>query len=186
MKSLKWCVVVVVLLVAHNGFSTVLICGNHTYPDGHTARVCHYFYAKDTKCDSADMLAIVSQPGGFTGGWTCKSANFLADINNDGLNLVRSQDGQAYFLVNGEKTQIASDALIDFMRQLNRQASNSRMNTENIRRQFEDFMDTDNGYVSDARLTEVSEALGVAITNESSLIPKNDAGRGRGRTAVDH
>jgi len=177
MKNLKSNLFIVVLFTCSFGFSTVRICGNHTYPDGHTARVCHYFYAADTTCDSADMLAIVSQPGGFTGGWTCQSDNFgIAATNSGDAKLVRSQDGKAFLTVNGETTQVASDAFAGFIDTVQRETANRRVNTQVIQNEIDTFLDSDSGFVSNERLRVLSLELGVPVAVTRGWNPRDEPG----------
>jgi len=177
MNYLKLNLVIVVLFTCSFGFSTVRICGNHTYPDGHTSRVCVYFYAKETKCDSADMLAIVSQPGGFTGGWTCQSDNFgIASANGGDASLIRTPDGKAYLTVNGESTQVGSDALKEYIKKVQRETANMRVNTQAVQNSIDTFLDSDNGYVSDEKLKQASAELGVPIVVTRGWNPKDEPG----------
>ncbi len=167
MKNLKWWVLVVSIFCSQNGFSTVRICGNHTYPDGHSAKVCHYFYANEIKCDNAEMLAIVSQ--GFPGGWTCQSDNFgIATTSGSDVHLFRAGDGTAFVIANGKRTPVGSDAFTEFTKKMQLETANMRMNNQAIQDQFDAFLNTDNGYVSDARLQQLSMDLGVPIEVEGS------------------
>jgi hypothetical protein len=177
MKYLKLKLVIVVLFSCSFGFSTVRICGNHTYPDGHTSRVCVYFYAKETKCDSADMLAIVSQPGGFTGGWTCQSDNFgIASANGGDASLIRTPDGKAYLKANGETSEVGSDAFSEYVKKVRRETANMRVNTQAIQSGMDTFLDSDNGFVSNEKLQKLSAELGVPIVVSRGWNPKDEPG----------
>ncbi len=177
MKFLKLKLFIVVLFSSSFGFSTVRICGNHTYSDGHTSRVCVYFYAKETKCDNADMLAIVSQPGGFTGGWTCQSDNFgIASANGGDASLIRTPDGKAYLKASGETSEVGSDAFSEYVKKVRRETANMRVNTQAIQSGMDRFLDSDNGFVSDEKLQKLSAELGVPIVVSRGWNPKDEPG----------
>lgn len=174
MKNLKWCVLVLVLLVSQNGFSWVRVCGSHTLPSGYVTVICQF---TEGKCDDkANLEAFASF---FKGGWTCDPGTVAADAGN--ISLVKTGDGGAYTVVNGVQTDVASDAFMQFMQELGRETANWRISSQMIESRIDAFLETDDGYVSDARLKELSQMLGVPVTSEDSWISKDVVSTRRGR-----
>ena len=164
MKNLKMYALVVTLLVTSNGFSWVKICGNHTNPNtGHTQVHC---YAGAGKCD--DELLLVNATWFYPGGWTCIDG--IAASNDEVFQLVKEIDGSAVAVVNGEQTPIISDAFIVFMKRMQKETAKRRVNTQTIQRMFDEFLSSDNGVVSDARLQQLSSEMRVPIEKRAKKI----------------
>ena len=194
MKHLKMCVFVLVLLISKNGFSSYKVCGQKTSSTGYVSTQCFTFKGE---CD--DGRALTAFEWYFPGGWTCKDLGIVVGddgtaqssrskssaFGDDGsVHLIRSQDGSAYVTVDGEKAQIRSDAHLEFIKNLEQETARGRVNIQTIQSQIDMFLETDNGFVSDARLKEFSMELGVAIEVEGSPNPGVDSGTGRPSASV--
>lgn len=178
MKQLKLSVFVLVLLIADSGFSFIYVCGNHTGTNGVTSMQC---FAFSGKCDDEKNLAGLGEL--FPAGWMC-AASGLAIQDTGNVHLVSANDGGAYVVVKGERTPVGSDAFLVFVNRMQREKQNRRVNTKVMQDQFDAFLDADSGFVSDARMRELSAELGVPIEYEGSSRPRAEPGTGRGSASA--
>ena len=79
--------------------------------------------------------------------------------------LYREKDGGASFTIDGKSYKIASDACESFL--LNKKTTDANTTTQNekFQKEFETFMKTDRGFVSDNRLKQISQEFHLPITN---------------------
>ncbi len=140
----------------------IYVCGN--YKGG---KECHVFKGK---CDHASNLTALGAH--FPGGWTC--INFGLVTGGD-VHVVQENTGRAFVIINGEKTSIGSDAFVNFIAKMKKESGQTRaaISDEQLQKKYDDFFKTDNGRVSDFRVKEIAQELGVKIEYQSKPIPKS-------------
>lgn len=79
--------------------------------------------------------------------------------------LFREKDGGASFTIDGKSYKIASDACESFLLNKKTIDANSTTQDEKFQKEFEAFMKTDRGFVSDNRLNQISKEFHIPITN---------------------
>lgn len=99
-------------------------------------------------------------------GFYCKDLGFLIARNPPHpITLIRESGGKAYFIIEGQRTQISSDELESFIMKL---SATKAVAGPAVDKEYETILQKDRGVVSDRRLNEISKDLGIPITGIGS------------------
>lgn len=159
------------LASAATGNAAALICGTNPHPNSSGGKiVCYTFFG--IKCNNKDLLQNAAWY--YPNGWTCKdglanpwgdpheNVTRAGDLRSDDR-LIRDPSGRAMLVVDGIEYQIASDKFMAFMDELRRQTATSRASTAAIQDRVAAFLATDDGFVSEERMQQLSLELGLPI-----------------------